>query len=257
MNAETETKKTEDKSGVLVIKKDTLWKYSAIVLAALVVILLIFFVLPGKSPTGQVVGNNAAGLPAIGEKVNVQTGNAPMMGDAEAPVQIVEFTDYECPFCQRHSVQTLPLIKSNFIDTGKVSYVVMDFPLTFHANAQKAAEAAHCARAQGGDEAYFEMHDTLFANHQLLGVENYIIWAGEMGLNVEDFTNCLMSGEFAAKVQQSLQHGSNIGVSGTPGFFVNGRMISGACPYSVFESAINAELNGQDWGVTSCQFRLA
>lgn len=189
------------------------------------------------APTGS--------APSAGGKVEVSAElieDSPMLGSASAQVTIVEFTDYECPFCQKHFLQTYPLIKSNYVDTGKVKYVLMDFPLSFHPSAQKAAEAAHCARDQGGDEAYFEMHDLLFENQQSLNSASYLAWAGQLGLNTEQFSDCLNTGKHAAKVQASLQYGTSLGVSGTPGFFINGVPVSGAQPYNVFQQIIEQEL---------------
>lgn len=160
-------------------------------------------------------------------------------GDPDAPVTIVEFSDYECPFCGRHFQQTYPQIVTNYIDTGKVKLVYRDFPLSFHPQAQKAAEAAECAGEQG---KYFEMHDKLFENQQTLSVANYKTWAGELGLSQTAFDECLDSGSMAAEVATDMSAGQAAGVTGTPGFFVNGVKISGAQPYSVFETAIEAAL---------------
>lgn len=171
--------------------------------------------------------------------VNVDEGNGAVQGDANAPVTIIEFSDYECPFCGRAFQQTYPLIKENYIDTGKVRYVFRDFPLSFHPNAQKAAEAARCA---GDQDKYWEMHDKLFQNQATLSVDNYKKWARELGLNGATFDSCLSSNKYADEVQADLAYGSSLGVSGTPAFFINGQMVSGAQPYSVFQQTIDAEL---------------
>ena len=172
----------------------------------------------------------------------VDLGDAPVKGDANAPVTIVEFSDYECPFCGKFYSETLPQIEENYIKTGKVKLVFKDFPLGFHANAEPAAVAARCAGALGGDEAYYEMHDLLFENQQSLNRANYVKWAGQTGVSQVNFEKCLDSGEHESLVQADLLQGQSLGVTGTPGFLINGKLVSGAQPYSVFEQAIEAEL---------------
>ena len=173
----------------------------------------------------------------------ISTSGAPVLGDADAPVLMIEYSDYQCPYCARYIEETYPQIKANYIDTGKVQYVFKDFPLSFHEQAQAAAEAAHCAGAQGD---YWGMHDLLFANQSdwsnSSAPDAFRRYAEQLGLDVEAFDACLESGEFAALVQENLQEGLSVGVSGTPGFFVGSQFVSGAQPYSVFEEAIEAAL---------------
>lgn len=162
-------------------------------------------------------------------------------GDINAPVTIVEFSDYECPFCAKYVEQTMPQIMENYVDTGKVNYVFRDFPLSFHQNAQKAGEAAECA---GEQDMYWEMHDVLFANNEALDIDSLKSYAEELGLDTETFNSCLDNGDMAAEVEADMAQGAEYGVQGTPAFFINGEMISGAMPYSVFEEAIEAALAG-------------
>ena len=169
-----------------------------------------------------------------------EISGAPFKGDANAPVVIVEFSDYQCPFCAKFFVESLPLIDQNYISKGKVKLVFFDFPLNIHPQAQKAAEAARCFAEQGKD--YFDYHDKLFENQATLSVDNYKKWAVELGANSVQFNSCLDSGKYATDVQDDLLYGQRLGVSGTPGFFINGMEISGAQPYSVFEQVIEAEL---------------
>ena len=187
---------------------------------------------------GYLFGSRPTTPPVV--KVDVSISDDASLGDANAPVTIIEFSDYECPFCFRHAKQTFPLIKEDFIDTGKVRYVFRDFPLSNHPNAQKAAEAAECAGEQG---KYWEMHDILFDNQKVLKIENYKIWAAELALDQTAFDGCLDSGSMESEVRQDMEDGQAIGISGTPVIFINGRAISGAQPYPVFKFAINAALN--------------
>ncbi len=160
-------------------------------------------------------------------------------GNKDAPVTIVEFSDFECPFCARFYSQTLKQIESQYIKTGKVKLVFRDFPLGFHANAQKAAEAAECA---GDQNKFWEMHDILFEKGVVGGVATFKKYAVDLGLNSASFNKCLDSGTHAAEVQKDLADGSAAGIQGTPGFVINGKVISGAQPFQVFQAAIEAEL---------------
>jgi len=195
--------------------------------------------------TGDVAAapSGAAAAPAAaaptGAPVDVSADDDAVKGDIDAPVTIIEFSDYECPFCGRFYDQTLSQIDETYIQTGKVKLIYRDFPLSFHQNAGKAAEAAECA---GEQDKYYDMHDKLFDGIQSLSVANYKIWAGEIGLNQEEFDNCLDSGEMASEVQKDFTDGQAAGVTGTPAFFVNGVKLSGAQPFSVFEAAIEAAL---------------
>ncbi|MFC1686077.1 DsbA family protein [Nanoarchaeota archaeon] len=170
-------------------------------------------------------------------------------GSDKAEVTIVEFSDFECPFCGRYSTQTYPQIIKNYVDTGDVKYIFRDFPLGFHANAQKAAEAAECA---GDQDKYWEYHDLLFLDQKALDVTTLKKYATDLGLDTDDFNTCLDSGTHEAEVKKDLADGGKVGVGGTPSFLIGNdkdgyQLIVGACPYSSFESALNAELDGKDW----------
>ncbi len=163
----------------------------------------------------------------------------PMLGDKDAPVIIVEFSDFECPFCKRFHDETLPKIKEQYIRTGKVRFVYRDFPLPFHPDAQKTAEAAECADDQGQFWAY---HDELFENQQALGTEKLKQYAQDLSLDMEEFNSCFDSGKHADEVKADLKDGANSGVSGTPTFFIGDELVSGAQPFSVFKTVIDAKL---------------
>ncbi|HEY7724179.1 MAG TPA: thioredoxin domain-containing protein [Anaeromyxobacteraceae bacterium] len=160
----------------------------------------------------------------------------PAKGEAKAPVTIVEFSDFECPYCSRAEEVVRQVMKEY---AGKVRVVYRDFPLPFHPNAQKAAEAAHCAGDQG---KYWEMHEKLFASQQALGVPDLKGHAKGLGLDAGKFDKCLDSGDKAKLVESNKRAGADAGVTGTPAFFVNGVMISGAQPFGEFKSVIDREL---------------
>ncbi|MEN9626446.1 MAG: hypothetical protein RL557_774 [archaeon] len=172
----------------------------------------------------------------------VSADDDPVLGNADAPVTIVEFSDYQCPFCGRFWSETLPQLKKEYIDTGKAKLVFRDFPLSdIHPDAQKASEAAECARKVGGETAYWKMHDKLFEYQQALSVTDLKKYAKELGLSAS-FDSCLDSGEMAAEIAHDQQDGARYGVDGTPAFFVNGKPLMGAQPFSAFKQAIDAEL---------------
>ncbi len=176
----------------------------------------------------------------------IPEGDSYVMGSDDAPITIVEYTDYQCPFCSRHFSQTFAQIKQNYIDEGLVRYVFKDFPLSFHAQANDAAVAAHCA---GEQDAFYEMHTTLFDNQAQWGNENVLSilsdYASNLGLDVEAFDTCMQSGEYDSAIQADFNQGSGFGVRGTPAFFVNGEFVNGAQPYTIFEQVIQAQLGNQ------------
>ncbi len=174
-------------------------------------------------------------------RVDVRTSDAPSLGSVEAPVVMLEFSDYQCPFCKKFYDETLPLITQNYIETGKVMLVYRDFPLAIHPEAGKAAEAARCYSEQTDD--YFAYHDVLFENQARLSDTNYKQWARELDVpDASAFDICLASSTYADAVTADFLYGQELGVTGTPTFYINGIPVTGAQPYSVFEQLIEAEL---------------
>ena len=173
----------------------------------------------------------------------------PTRGKGTARVALIEFSDYQCPFCSRYSRDTYPQIATEYVDSGKVKYVFRDFPLSFHKQAFKAAEAAHCAGAQG---KFWEMHDTLFQNQAALAPEQLGGHAKTIGIDATAFQQCLDSGRFTAEVNKDVTEGGAAGVTGTPAFLVgviqpDGRVkvvrkLSGARPYADFKAALDSAL---------------
>lgn len=160
----------------------------------------------------------------------------PSLGAENAPITIVEFSDFECPFCSRAKDTAEQVVKKY---DGKVRLVFRQFPLGIHANARKAAEAALCANEQG---KFWPMHDALFANQQKLGVEQLKATAKELGLDATKFDKCLDSEEQGKVIDADMAAAEQVGVAGTPAFFINGIMLSGAQPIEEFERIINQEL---------------
>lgn len=158
------------------------------------------------------------------------------LGADKAPITLVEFADYECGFCAR-ALDTVKAVRAKYGD--KLRFVFKDFPLDFHPNAGPAAVAARCAGKQG---KYWEMHDKLFANSQALGADTYQRLASELGLDGTAFGTCLADPAMAAAVAADAAAGRKVGVTGTPAFFINGILISGAQPLEAFTEIIDAEL---------------
>jgi len=167
------------------------------------------------------------------------TDDDDVKGDADAPVTIVEFSDFECPFCGKFFEETMPQLQSEYVDTGKVKMVFRDFPLGFHQNAQKASEASECAGDQG---KYWEMHDLLFENNNALSIDDLKGYAVDLGLDPAEFDDCLDSGKHEQEVKDDMDAGKAAGVTGTPAFFINGEFLKGAQPFERFKAVIDAKL---------------
>jgi protein-disulfide isomerase len=175
-------------------------------------------------------------------RIDVASEGFPAKGPEGAPVTIVEFSDFECPYCARVNPALDQVVKKY---GDKVRLVFRQFPLNIHANAQKAAEASLCARDQG---KFWEMHDAMFKEQRSLGVEQLKEKAARLDLDAETFNECLDSSRYAEAVVADLQAGSAVGVTGTPAFFINGRFISGAQPYADIAKLIDEELAMQKKG---------
>jgi protein-disulfide isomerase len=165
----------------------------------------------------------------------------PMWGKREAPVTIVIFSDFQCPFCSR-AEGTMDQIKQNY-GPDKVRMVWKNEPLSFHPNAKPAAEAAQGVFALKGNDAFWKFHDTAFKNQQQLGEDNYVQWAKEAGVtDSAKFKAGLSAHTWADKVDKDHAVAQKVGVNGTPGFYINGVNLSGAQPYDKFKTIIDAEL---------------
>lgn len=202
----------------------------------------------------QSAAPQAAPTEDLGPK-NVSVDNDPVLGEKNAPVTMVEFSDYECPFCKRYFDRTYPQLKKDYVDTGKLKIVYRDFPLPFHQNAHKEAEAAECIREQGGDSVYYQFHDAIFkqtsSNGTGLALTQLAPIANEIGLSGSQLQTCLDSNKYKTEVDQDIAAGSKIGITGTPTFLIGksdssgtilGIKIVGAQPYSEFKRVIDEEL---------------
>ncbi|HLC38120.1 MAG TPA: thioredoxin domain-containing protein [Candidatus Norongarragalinales archaeon] len=202
------------------------------------------------SGTGSVVAPTAVPIQAPEGRQTISTQGTAVKGNADAPVEIIEFSDFQCPFCRSFYVDTYKQVLRDYVDTGKAVIYFKHFPLDqIHPGATPAAEAAECARDQG---KFWELHDKIFDEQQKQGSGTVAFtkddlknWAKTVtGLNAQTFNACLDSGEKLSIVQQQQTQGLQAGVDGTPTFFVNGLKLVGAQPYSAFKQLIDAELAG-------------
>ena len=165
------------------------------------------------------------------------------MGRDDAPVTVVEFTDYQCPFCRKYHTETFAQLKKNYIDTGKVRFVSRDLPLSFHPNAEKAAEAAWCA---GEQNKYWELRDTMITNSADLSPDAIVKYAQANALDIPSFKACSEADRYKAQIQRDVADASAVGVSATPSFVIgktardaiDGYRVVGALPASAFENEI-------------------
>lgn len=186
------------------------------------------------------------------QTIFVSLDDDPVKGNPNAPITMIEFSDFQCPFCAKFHTTTLPQIQKNYIDPGKLKFVYRDLPIqSIHPNAVPAALAAECADDQG---MFWQYHDKLFQNQvqwqnlDAINIANILKqYATEFDLEMSDFNECLDSAKHLDEINKDLLDGSSYGVTGTPGFFIGNEKIgfiklSGAQPYSVFERAIEQQL---------------
>ena len=186
------------------------------------------------------------------QPVRISLDDDPIRGDPNAPITIVEFSDFQCPFCARFHVQTLPSLLEEYIADGKVNLVYRDFPIqSIHPNALPAAVAAECADDQG---KYWEYHDMLFEKQSSWArldsnsaISTFSQYATDIGLEKEQFDSCLGSGKYLEEVQGDLRDGRDYEITGTPGFFIGNEKIgfvklNGAQPFESFKRIIDAQL---------------
>lgn len=197
---------------------------------------------PGTTGTGD------TRPPANRENVDVGKGSLPALGNKDAKIQIVEFSDFQCPFCRRFYTETWEQLKKEYVDTNKVAIYFRHFPLDFHPSAFISAEASECANDQG---KFWEMHDAMYNEQEKKGsgttiqftADDLKTWASTIGLDSGKFNECLDSGKFKEKVNKDMTEGATAGVSGTPTFFVNGTELVGAQPFSAFKAVIDKKLS--------------
>jgi len=186
--------------------------------------------------------------------ITMDLNGEPVKGDKNARIVVIEFSDYQCPFCARFARETSPLIEKEYVQTGKIRYIFRDLPLTsIHPNAFKAAEAAACA---GEQDKFWEMHDRLYENQKKIALSDLPSHAESIGLDKARFEQCLSSDKYAEKIRQDMAEASRVGVTGTPAFFVAVvdpkdsklkfvQLMKGAQPFSSFKMYLDGLLKAQ------------
>ena len=204
-------------------------------------------------PTGSEIAAQVD--PSTLEVMSVSADDDPVLGNPEAPITIVEFSDFQCPYCGKFVAESMGKLKEDYIDTGIAKLVFRDFPLPSHTKALVASQAAECYRSLGAmakDELYFEMHDMLFANQSVWGqfndtvdAETAILDLMKSELDADETTvsavkSCIDAGTMKAEIEADYKAGREYGISGTPTFFINGKKLVGAWPYEVFAKIIDS-----------------
>jgi protein-disulfide isomerase len=219
--------------------------YAVMVIFAFAVGVISGYFLWGRTPeaTTQVVNQPAVQVEAQEPsyvRYDVSTEGYPSLGPADAPITIVEFSDFQCPFCKRFHDETYKALLEAY--PGQIRFVYRNLPLTsIHPDAMPAAVASLCANEQN---VYWEYHEKLFSS-DALGRDIYVQYASDLNLNADEFNACLDSGKFDEFIQQDIDFAFNLGVQSTPTFFINGLAIVGAQPLTSFQQIIDKELAGE------------
>ena len=181
--------------------------------------------------------------PAKATRATLNLEGVAMLGSKDAPLTIVEYTDFQCPYCQRFHVTAFTELKKNYIDTGKVRFYSRDLPLDFHPNAMRAAMAGRCAADQG---QFWKMRDVLGANPDRLDMDHIAGFAGDLKLDTKTFRECVESGKYKSAVQADVLEAMKVGAQGTPTFVVGkstangveGEVVEGALPFPAFDQKL-------------------
>ena len=194
----------------------------------------------------ETLGSTNQGVSPTPSKVDVEEGNLPILGDKNAKVTIIEFSDFQCPYCKQLFDTTLQQIKKDYIDTGKVKLAYRHYPLPNHPNAPVAALASECANEQ---DKFWEYHDKLFAEQNTWGPQDATTvkqtlysYATQLGMNTSQFTSCVETEKYQAKIDEDVAIAQQIGVSATPTSYVNGTPVVGALPYTNFKTILDEQL---------------
>ncbi|MBN1645001.1 thioredoxin domain-containing protein [Candidatus Woesearchaeota archaeon] len=234
----------EENKNTITLKKTTIWKALSAVLFLLLIASIYTSGFGIFTPTGGTVVEDET--PNKVERIDTSSwdlSNEPMLGDSDAPVEMIIFDDFQCPFCARFEQQSFLEIKKDYIDTGKVKFIYMHFPLGFHSMAGPAALATECAHEQG---KFWELHDKIFANQGALSEDNLKKWAEELGLDMDKFNSCYDSGKYIEQIQTEMALGQSAGIQGTPSFLINGKLAVGALPMEDYQGQ-----SGMEKGFTS------
>jgi protein-disulfide isomerase len=197
----------------------------------------------GSIPTATISTSSASTpiSPQQSKRYNIPADGSPALGPANAPITMVEFSDYQCPYCRQWHDQVYNRLLQDY--KGKIRFVYRDFPLSgIHPSAISAAESAYCAGEQG---SYWQYHDLLFTGQYDLGVAGYQKYAAILKLDLTKFNACLTKRTYQAEVETNYDFAANLGIQSTPTFFINGLAVVGAQPYDYFKQVIDMEIAGK------------
>jgi protein-disulfide isomerase len=188
--------------------------------------------------------------PAPPERVRLKIGKEFALGKSDAPLVLLEYTDYQCPFCNRFYTTAFPELKKQYVDTGKMRFVSRDYPLDFHPHSMKAAQATHCA---GDQDKYWQLKDALMNNYSRLTPELITSLARDTSLDMAKFQACMDAGKYLPEIKEGIAAAQAVGINGTPSFvlgkvtgeYLDGYRIVGAQPYAAFESMAKEILAGE------------
>jgi protein-disulfide isomerase len=196
---------------------------------------------PAQAAAAQAAGNTANTTNSAYTRYDIPTDGFPSLGPADAPITLVEFSDYQCPYCKRWNDEVYQPLLAAY--PGQIRLVYRQFPLTsIHPDAMSAAVASMCAEDQG---SFWQFHDKLFSDEYGLGRDAYTKYATDLGLDTSAFETCLDSGKFDDFLQKDMDFSMNLGIRSTPTFFINGLAVVGAQPIDVFKQVIDKELAGE------------
>jgi protein-disulfide isomerase len=199
------------------------------------------YVLWGRNSASTEGSAAAVTVPDKVTRYNIPADNSPSIGPADAKITIVEFSDYQCPYCKRWNDEVFDRLLNEY--PKQVRFVYRNFPLTsIHPQAFAAAQAAECAGAQGD---YWQYHRALFSQKYGLSESAYEKYASELGLDTTAFAKCISDGRYGDQITSDINFAANLGISSTPTFFINGIAVVGAQPYEVFKQIIDLELAGK------------
>jgi protein-disulfide isomerase len=216
---------------------------SILVAALLISGSLIYSTRAGKgAPTPSPAAGSENSAPVVVKEVSNSRSRDVILGDENAPVTVVIYGDYQCPFCERLYQGAEQQIRDQYVKTGKVRMIYREFPLDGHPYARPASLAAECAKDQG---KFWAFHDALFEQQANLPTMDFAKLAADLGMNRDTFSSCLAAKKYEPEVAASITEGTKFGVTGTPAIFVNGTLISGAQPFATFQSAIEAALQAK------------
>jgi protein-disulfide isomerase len=234
-----------DEEDTITLEKVTIWKFAFFIVLAL----FLYNTFSDGFSFGSGSGNGGGGSPTptpTGAVIKISLDDdSPVLGDSDAKISVIEFSDFQCPYCARAATGTVAELKeSDLFKDGEINFVFRHLPLnSIHPYAQKAAEASECANRQG---KFWEYHDALFLNQNALDTSSLKSYASQIGLDVEEFNSCLDSGDATEKVSRDLNAAADAGGRGTPYFVIYNRdnektvAVSGAIPFAQIESAIRS-----------------